>query len=150
MNERKIIKKTKARQGYNYIMKCLFCNKHFPLNGYRFNFGMGSFCSIKCRNMSYIGKKRSFKICKKISRGNSGERSHQWKGDKASSSAMHIWVRRKKGKASTHKCVDCNKYAEDWSNKDHSYKRKLSDYKPRCKKCHAAYDIKNNDRKKSI
>jgi len=57
---------------------------------------------------------------------------------------MHVWVRRRKGKASLYKCIDCGEQAIHWSNVDHSYKRKLEDYQPRCMKCHRKYDKEAN------
>lgn len=68
------------------------------------------------------------------------ENKYNWKGDSAKIKAMHMWVVKHKGKASEHKCVDCEKQAEEWSNKNHSYKRILIDYLPRCRKCHKKFD----------
>lgn len=81
----------------------------------------------------------------KMGVGKTEEKSNSWKGDKAGCGAMHEWVKREKGKASEHKCVDCGKKSKDWSNIDHKYKRNLDDYQSRCRKCHRRYDkiIKN-------
>lgn len=73
-----------------------------------------------------------------------GEKHPRWKGEEAKYCAIHQYITKYKGKASEYKCVDCGKQAEDWSNKDHSYKRELEDYSPRCKKCHIIYDKKYN------
>jgi NAD-dependent SIR2 family protein deacetylase len=56
--------------------------------------------------------------------------------------AMHAWIYKQKGKAKNYKCVDCGKQAIDWSNKNHSYRRVLEDYFPRCRSCHKIYDKK--------
>ena len=72
------------------------------------------------------------------------EKNGRWKGNKVGYRAIHCWIYLKKGKASTYKCVDCGKQAEDWSNIDHSYKRKLEDYFPRCRSCHKMYDKEQN------
>lgn len=69
------------------------------------------------------------------------EKHPSWKGDLAKQKAMHHWVVKHKGKVSTFKCVDCGKQARYWSNKDHSYKRILNDYSPRCASCHKIYDL---------
>lgn len=64
----------------------------------------------------------------------------------AKHSAIHLWVFRKKGKASQHICVDCKiKQAEEWSNIDHKYRRVLDDYQPRCTMCHRRFDILHNN-----
>ena len=86
----------------------------------------------------------------KIRKGNigkqSGNKHGMWKGDDAGICAMHHWVIQIKGPAKNYKCIDCNKQARDWSNIDHSYKRILEDYLPRCGSCHQLYDIKYNNR----
>lgn len=68
----------------------------------------------------------------------------------------HARVRRSRGKASDHKCVDCGRAACDWSY-DHSdpnelygavgskydgiaYSLNPDHYQPRCKACHLAFD----------
>ena len=76
-----------------------------------------------------------------------GDDKHaHWKGDNAGMAAMHNWVIRKKGMAGKHKCK-CGKPAQHWSNKDHSYKRKLNDYVAMCAYCHTNYDRKFNNKK---
>lgn len=102
------------------------------------------------RKISESNKDKPFSVAhrKKLSESEKGEKNHKWKGDNAGKLAMHSWVERQKGKASTHKCVDCNEQALDWSNVDHSYKRRLKDYSARCRSCHYRYDRKNNLKKK--
>lgn len=72
---------------------------------------------------------------------------------------MHHKVRREKGKATEHDCVDCGGPAHHWSlsagaeeiiaqaaqNKDHrkKFSRNLDDYEARCRKCHSKYDLAN-------
>lgn len=53
---------------------------------------------------------------------------------------LHKRLYRKFGKASKHKCVDCGKKAQDWSNETGKYTDQLSDYKPRCRSCHVKKD----------
>ena len=69
-----------------------------------------------------------------------GEKHPRWKGDAVGYRALHTWIRKYKGKASTCKCTDCSKQAEEWSNIDHSWKRVFADYIARCRKCHKIYD----------
>lgn len=72
----------------------------------------------------------------------SNENSPLWKGSGAKYKAIHMWVGRHKGRASSHKCTYCSNKAREWSNLDHRYKRNLDDYVPVCSKCHFAYDSK--------
>lgn len=63
---------------------------------------------------------------------------------------MHQRIRRLRGQASAHPCVDCNSPAQEWAydNADpeerESTKGRFSldhnHYQPRCKKCHAKFD----------
>lgn len=76
--------------------------------------------------------------------GMTGEKCPAWRGDNASKRSIHLWVERYKGKALEHKCIDCGKQAQGWSNVDHTYRRILKDYKPRCVSCHRLYDNKHN------
>jgi hypothetical protein len=69
-----------------------------------------------------------------------GELHLGWKGDKVGYRALHSWIRKCKGKAVNFLCVDCGIQADEWSNIDHSWKRELEDYYPRCRKCHKKYD----------
>lgn len=73
----------------------------------------------------------------------SGNKNWLWKGDKASYTALHSWVRRWKGKPT--KCEVCGsegikKY--QWANIDHKYRRVLEDYISMCPSCHKKYDIR--------
>jgi hypothetical protein len=78
---------------------------------------------------------------KKLSESQTGVKSHHWKGDTASYSAMHRWVRRWKGSADH--CEVCGvegKKKYEWANIDHKYKRIFDDYIPMCTSCHIKYD----------
>ena len=64
-----------------------------------------------------------------------------WKGEKASYRAHHIWVQTRLGKADS--CVlDQNHLAAryHWANISHEYKRDLNDWINLCPKCHSAFD----------
>ena len=75
-----------------------------------------------------------------------GEKNFNWKGDKASKVAIHLWVRRHRGKPQAYSI--CGRTVEetviDYANIDHKYKRNLEDYIPMCRKCHRNYDYKNH------
>lgn len=91
---------------------------------------------IKGNNIRNTGRTR-------FKKGEVAEASNsQWKGAKASYSAIHHWVRRKLGKAC--KCELCGtseirKY--HWANISGQYRRDLSDYFQLCVPCHKKYDL---------
>ena len=77
-----------------------------------------------------------------------GVKSPFWKGNTASYSAIHNWVRNEKG--TPKKCEHCqstNAKVYDWANVDHKYKRVLDDYIRLCRKCHILYDKQHNSYK---
>ena len=78
-----------------------------------------------------------------------GDKHPAWKGN-AGKSAMHEWVIKHRGRASSHICEHCKKKkAQHWANKDHKYARKLDDYMALCAKCHKAYDKAFNPKVKT-
>jgi hypothetical protein len=90
--------------------------------------GIYSDAAIKAMKLAKLGKK--------------GKQSNPWKGENASYSAIHKWLRVNYGKATV--CVMCGK-AEGrlhWANKDHSYRRTIDDYMPLCPPCHKEHDSK--------
>ena len=80
-----------------------------------------------------------------------GEAHAAWTGDQASYSAVHVRLRRVRGKASTHSCADCGGRAAQWSYGRNSeterqsdygpYSTNLDDYEPRCVPCHKRFDL---------
>lgn len=78
------------------------------------------------------------KRCEVLARENNG----CWKGDKASYSAKHIWIRVNLGRANKCEDKEClgisKKY--HWANISHKYKRERADWKMLCVKCHAKFD----------
>ena len=99
----------------------------------------------KLRNPTryWLGKKRPetrYWLNKKRS-DISNENNYAWKGEQAGYHAKHGWIRRKLG--SPIKCEHCGSVKNlHWANKDHKYKRKLTDWIALCAKCHKAYDKK--------
>ncbi len=74
-----------------------------------------------------------------------GENNPNWKEEPGYSS-VHAWVRRHRG--APKKCSLClTDKNMQWANKDHTYKRVLSDYIELCSKCHHKYDRENNGKK---
>lgn len=71
-----------------------------------------------------------------------GEAHPLWKGDAASYSAIHYWVRRFLGKPSV--CKHCGESTRrlTWANKDHKYKRVAQDWISLCYSCHKKFDLR--------
>lgn len=76
----------------------------------------------------------------------------RWTGERASYTAVHQRLARVRGRASTHRCVDCSKAASQWSygharGPGHReceagpYSVDLADYDPRCVSCHKKFDL---------
>lgn len=106
--------------------------------------------SLKGRESPNKGKIFSKEYRKKLSLARIGrfkeENSPRWKG--GGKVFKHKWITNIKGKAENYICVICKeKKAQDWSNKDHKYKKVLEDWQPVCKSCHFKFDIKFNNRK---
>ena len=76
--------------------------------------------------------------------------SAAWKGDDAGYMAIHIWVKKHKGKPI--KCEHCGAVRDEkrfhWANIDHKYRRDIDDYISLCVSYHNKYDIKNNKKLK--
>ena len=113
-------------------------------------------CKVKFRAIK-DWKKRKQKYCSSICyqkawgtvvrpkmRNNPGlknDKNPAWKGDRAGYHAIHKWIIRKLG--TPQKCENCGddsnrKY--EWANKDHKYRRNLSDWMRLCTPCHRAHD----------
>lgn len=87
--------------------------------------------------------------------GVEGAAHHNWKGDQAGYAAIHDRIRRLRGTASNHRCVDCDCPAMDWSytyqdpneliaqwcGRPTPYSADPAFYVPRCKSCHKIHDL---------
>ena len=89
----------------------------------------------------------SLKIRKKISDSLKGKKPKnfgitftRWKGNKVGYVALHMWIRKMKGKPEI--CEHCGNSAKHWANIDHKYRRNLEDYISLCVGCHKKYDTK--------
>ena len=100
------------------------------------------------------GHPQSEETKKKLSRLNLGKKGY-WSGkerplkEKVGNTALHLWIIKKLGRPS--KCEHCGKANKkskggrswlQWANKDHKYKRNLTDWIHLCPSCHKIYDYK--------
>lgn len=74
----------------------------------------------------------------------SGEKNHQWKGDKVGYAGVHIWIRKTLGTPST--CEGCGKSGLmgkkiHWANKSGGYLREVTDWMRLCVSCHRKHDL---------
>lgn len=81
----------------------------------------------------------------------SGPDNAVWKGDQVGYTALHERVRRARGPARDHSCIDCHQPASEWSY-DHldpngqvsaegfPFSVKIEHYEPRCSSCHYRFD----------
>lgn len=93
------------------------------------------------------GKRLSLETRSKMSKSRKGVKHFAWKGDAASYSSNHMWVRSSLPKTDT--CSNCGKsglygHKIHWANVDHKYRRVLEDYVRLCVSCHRRYDYNNN------
>lgn len=116
------------------------------------------------------GKKWSKKTRKKISEANlknphrywlgkkrpnmTGEKNPEWKGDKVSYGALHVWIRRNFGKPNKCENPECvyprmndremmiRPKRFDWANMSGKYLRDRTDWKMLCVSCHKIYDLR--------
>ncbi len=70
------------------------------------------------------------------------ENHPSWKGDAVKYQALHQWVSKHRGKATTCVYRDCrgNSSHYEWANISGEYRRDLNDFVQLCKSCHARYD----------
>ncbi len=138
------------------IKSCIFCKKDLVFKGHHEKKFCDSVCNAKnsIKNNPRFGFKKGHKtrvglkhpqsfIENRKKEGNPG-----WKGDKATFSSIHCWVRENFIK--TNECEICGKIKKlDWSNKNHTYKRIREDWQCVCRSCHQIYDYKYNNRTRS-
>jgi hypothetical protein len=123
------------------IAICENCKKEFtPTKEYKKR--VQRFCSSVCYRNHWILNVRP-KM--KNNPGSKGELNPSWKGGSVGYHGIHKWVIREKGKPMIcENCFSSHEKKYEWANKDHQYKRNLSDWMRMCTKCHRAYDNKNN------
>jgi hypothetical protein len=70
-----------------------------------------------------------------------GETHHQWRGDKASYAAKHMWVGKRFGKADHCEFDPSHVNTRfEWSNISGKYRRERSDWRQLCASCHRKLD----------
>lgn len=84
-----------------------------------------------------------------------GPANCRWQGDNIGYTAAHDRLRVRRGSATKHRCVDCGGRAREWSysgraaNEQHertasgaliAYSTDITDYDPRCTRCHRIHD----------
>ena len=81
--KRIIIRQEKTKRGTKYYLQCNFCKKTFMILGYRFNQGLGGFCSHSCR-----AKKLS-----NFQKGNLlGKNNPAWKGGRTINNFGYVLI----------------------------------------------------------
>jgi len=71
-----------------------------------------------------------------------GEQHHKWKGNDASVTSIHIWVRKQLLKLLPLQCTECGstENIEVANINNHVYTRDVNDYTFLCRKCHKKKD----------
>ena len=70
-----------------------------------------------------------------------GNERYNWKGDQVGYRALHHWLRRCLGKASScNFCGSNSRKRYHWANISGLYKRELTDFMSLCVSCHKIYD----------
>jgi len=106
---------------------------------------------MRIKKIGYIpwnkNKKMSEEYCEIMRKSQTGIKRfktrdgnhHNWKGEKASLYAIHVWIRRRKYKPTV--CEECGiKPPCDLANISQEYKRDVNDYEWLCRKCHMTKD----------
>lgn len=129
---------------FNRKKSCTNCGDSFACS-----YGIGKkawdkrkYCSARCSASVHKGRKFPAMSASRMS-----EKNPVWKGIHASKGAIHQWIERKLGTPKY--CEHCKKSDSkiyDWSNKDHKYSRKFSDWQRLCRSCYLKFDYKFNNR----
>ncbi|KKN11421.1 hypothetical protein LCGC14_1026760 [marine sediment metagenome] len=116
-----------------YISKrCVGCSCKFKVEEWEVKRGRGKYCSHKCYLKNVVAWNKGIPSPK-------GKDHPNWKGDKASYSAIHRWVARNNTKPEC--CSKCRKKGRlELANISGKYKREIDDYEWLCIKCHRNMD----------
>lgn len=68
-----------------------------------------------------------------------GDKNAKWKGDAVGLVALHDWIKKQRGKATTCEWCGSTRFVQ-WANKSHEYRREVDDWLELCRKCHHQYD----------
>ena len=77
-------------------------------------------------------------------KGRKGSENYYWKGDDAKYGSIHGWVNKNFNLPKKCELCGCTDKKLEWSNKDHKYKREISDWQAVCRSCHRRYDNGDN------
>lgn len=100
------------------------------------------YCSLICKRAAVKGRS-NFKLKGQKFPERSGKNNVTWKGEEASYSAAHHWIKSNYGNPPH--CEVCGFYSEDnrkihWANVSNEYKRDRDDWWRLCTFCHSDYD----------
>lgn len=160
---------TKTEEKFASIeKKCSTCNKVFKVFPCREK--QARFCSTKCKGVAFKGisvspntqiKKGQILsrdvLYKKGDVRITGVNHHLWKGDEVGYFAAHAWIKRSFGKAikcESELCVYPRRAKTgnvllrpkrfEWANINHTFSRKMTDYRQLCASCHRQFDRMQN------
>lgn len=141
------------------IKICRYCKKQYlkKVNVSKDDWKKSKFCSTECgqkgKNNSHLKKyyiKRGQHLGKEsqFKKGQTkGEKNVNWKGDKASYYAKHIWAKNNFVKTGIceicglRKTIKNSKYGTHWSNTSGTYLRDRRDWRELCVSCHKKQDL---------
>lgn len=82
------------------------------------------------------------------------EHHSQWQGADVGYDGLHKRIKKQRGPAQAHSCVDCGRQAAHWSydhtdpaekrGPDGPYSVDMDRYDPRCRRCHVLFDKRGN------
>lgn len=80
----------------------------------------------------WLGKKRTHMT---------GKKHFAWKGNEVGKGAVHDWIKSRLGKPNfCEQCKTTKAKRFEWANKNHTYRRRVSDWIRLCSVCHCKYD----------
>lgn len=86
-----------------------------------------------------VKSQKQLEHLKRLNSNQSGSNNRAWKGDKATYSAKHLWVRQHLERPE--KCSMCNELpSREVANLDGLYSRDLSTWAWTCRSCNLVYD----------
>lgn len=122
------------------IVECLKCGKEFQSYPYLIRKGNGKYCSRECSQDMNTTKIKKGQHLSPRTEFKKGLIPHNYKGDEVGIAALHSWAKRKLDKPVN--CQHCGKERRlHLANKDHEYKRNLTDWLWLCVSCHFKYDL---------
>lgn len=146
-------KKGEVRTKTGIYIPCKICDKLVYRTSFFVDIEPRKYCSRNCyyksREGVRVSPKTEFKKGVVSKRKNKsfpeilGEKHYAWKGEHVGYGSLHDWIRKHLGTPDT--CEHCHKTGLigkkiHWANKDHQYRRDLTDWIRLCCSCHKIYD----------